>query len=92
MFIKKRQEHIMNSRLSINSNNDISAVYFNGDMVLVMLERKDLLDGDYVLFYRPNTYDYVIGKHCYFNGSFEVEWDSGTYGSFEMIADSWASL
>jgi hypothetical protein len=82
-----RQEIINNSRLSVAKGNDTSAVYFNNTMVLVLLERNKLT-GD-CLFYRPNTYDYVIGKRATFNG-FIVEWASGSYlNSIIEVAKEW---
>jgi len=83
----KRIEILNKSRLSIETGNDISCVYFNNNMVLILLERnRNTKD---CLFFRPNTYDYVIGKRTEFNGNFQCTWDAGSYGNLEQIIKEW---
>jgi hypothetical protein len=85
---KLRQAKINESRLSVASGIDTSAVYFNNGMVLVLLER-DSVSRD-CLFFRVNTYDYVIGRKVDFEGNFEVSWNSGLYlNSIDAVAKEW---
>ena len=84
---KMRQLKINESRLSVTNGNDVSAVYFNNGMILILLER-DKVSRD-CLFFRPNTYDYVIARKATFEG-FNVSWDSGLYlSSVNEVAKDW---
>jgi hypothetical protein len=83
-----RQSKINESRLSVASGKDTSAVYFNNGMVLILLER-DSISRD-CLFFRVNTYDYVIGRKVDFEGNFQVSWNSGLYlNSINEVAKDW---
>lgn len=84
---KQRQAKINESRLSVKSGIDTSAVYFNNGMVLVLLDR-DSISRD-CLFFRVNTYDYVIARKATFEG-FNVTWDSGLYlSNVNEVAKDW---
>ena len=87
---KQRQFKINESRLSVTNGTDTSAVYFNNGMILVLLER-DKVSRD-CLFFRVNTYDYVIARRATFEG-FNVSWDGGLYlSSVNEVAKEWRLL
>jgi hypothetical protein len=86
-MIKTKQMLINESRLSTANGSDTSAVFFNNGMVLVLLERNKITRE--CLFFRPNTYDYVIAHGAEFSG-YLVTWAHGDYiHSITEVAKYW---
>lgn len=92
MLEKARLKAIDQSRLSVKTGNDVSCTFFNGNMVLVLLESRVVAGRRYDLFFRPNTYDYVVAKGTRFTGCFEVDWDAGSYGNIESVIQELVGL